>query len=107
MRPRPPYADPVKELKAKTREIRLANAKRRSELFNETFESVGSILSTMRGGSLASAHPHRCKCQDASGEKDPHKHYPEPPFSCARGCGCRAYHPALPEEETADATDTR
>lgn len=99
MKARPPYADKVKELVVRTREIRAANAKRRSELFNDTFESVGSILSTMRGGTLASAHQHRCKCQDASGEKDPHKHYPDPPHSCARGCGCRVYSPALPETQ--------
>lgn len=99
MKKRQPYADPVKELKAKTREIRLVNAERRSARFNETFESVGSILSTMRGSTLASAHPDRCKCQDVSGEKDPHKHYPEPPFSCARCSECDAYEPAVPEEQ--------
>lgn len=99
MKPDPPYADPVKELRRRTRAIRLENAKRRSQRFNDTFRGVGAILSTMRGSDLASAHPDRCRCQDASGEKDPHKHYPDPPFSCARGCGCRAYHPALPEQE--------
>lgn len=86
-------------LRQSVRKIRLANAQRRSALFNDTFESVGSILATMRGHSIASAHPHRCKCQDASGEKDPHKHYPEPPFSCARCSACDAYTPSLPEEE--------
>jgi hypothetical protein len=96
--------DAGRELKTTMKEIRLANARRRSELFNDTFESVGSILATMRGHSIASAHPHRCKCQDASGEKDPHKHYPEPPFSCARGCGCRAYTPAIPENEDISGT---
>lgn len=97
--PRPPWSDPVKEMKARTREILLANAKRRSARFNATFSSVGAMLATFRGYRLASEHPDRCRCQDASGEKDPHKHYPEAPFSCARGCGCRAYHPALPESK--------
>jgi len=107
MKKRPPYADPVKELKAKTREIRAENAQRRSALFNASFSSVGSILSTMRGSNLASAHPHRCKCQDVSGEKDPHKHYPEPPFSCARCSECDAYEPAVPEEIPDGLCDTR
>lgn len=98
-KPRPPHADAAKELRARTREIRLENARRRSARFNETFTSVGSILATMRGHRIAADHPDRCRCQDASGETDPHKHYPDPPFSCARGCGCRAYHPALPEAD--------
>lgn len=104
---RPVVDDPGRQLKKTTRQIRLDNAERRSALFNETFESVGSILSTMRGGDLASAHPHRCKCQDKSGEKGPHKHYPDPPFSCARCSDCDAYTPAIPEPETADAADPR
>lgn len=99
MKPRPPYADPVKELKARTAEIQTETNRRRSSNFNETFESVGAILSTMRGSDLASAHPDRCVCQDKSGEKDPHKHYHDPPFSCARCSNCTAYRPALPEPE--------
>lgn len=99
MKRRPPYADPVKEMKARVGEILLSNAERRSARFNESFTTVGAILNTMRGGDLATSHPDRCRCQDASGEKDSHKHYPEAPFPCARGCGCKAYHPAIEEEE--------
>lgn len=95
---RPPYADPVREMRERCKELSAATALRRNAQFNATFSGVGAILSTMRGGDLASAHPDRCKCQDRSGERDPHKHYPEPPHSCARGCGCRAYTAAVPED---------
>lgn len=97
-KPRPPHANPVREMQERCKELSAVTRARRNEAFNDCFRSVGSILATMRGHNLASSHPHRCKCQDRSGEKDPHKHYPEPPHSCARGCGCSAYEPALPEE---------
>jgi len=32
----------------------------------------------------------------------PHVHYPEPPYACARGCGCEAYDPAVPPVPTVD-----
>jgi len=98
-KPRPPHVDPVKELKARTREILLANAERRSARFNASFSRVGGMLACFRGMRFALDHPDRCRCQDRSGETTPHKHYPDAPFSCARGCGCRAYHPAAPEPE--------
>jgi len=99
MKARAPYADPVREMKERCSELSAATRLRRSENFNAAFSSVGAILDTMRGGNLAAAHPDRCTCQDRSGEEDPHKHYPQPPHSCARGCGCRAYHAAVPEPD--------
>lgn len=42
-------------------------------------------------------HPDRCRCQDRPDRfpGTPHKHYEEPPYSCAR-CACDAYAPADP-----------
>lgn len=90
MKRRPPWGDPVKELVVRTREIRAANAKRRSERFNDT---TGAFTWNHRS---AQEHPDRCRCQD---EATPHKHYPEPPHSCARCSACSAYSPAVPEPE--------
>jgi hypothetical protein len=43
------------------------------------------------------SHPDRCVCQTKETGQfagTPHKHYDEPPYSCAR-CGCEAYVPAI------------
>lgn len=90
-------------LRRNVRQLRAEEAKRRSALFSADFTLVGQLLHCMRGGRTAADHPHRCRCQDASGETDPHKHYPDPPHSCARGCGCRAYEPAVNDDAAAQA----
>lgn len=62
-------------------------AAERSKNFNDT---TGSL----RGGN---SHPDRCKCQEketGTYADTPHKHYPEPPYSCGR-CKCKAYEPAV------------
>jgi len=50
-----------------------------------------------RGKEPGSTHPDRCACQ--GNDPTPHKHYNEPPFSCARCSECDGYTPALPERK--------
>lgn len=57
--------------------------KERSENFNDT---TGVISWNYR---RAIDHPDACECQD---QGVPHKHYPDPPYGCAR-CVCEAYVP--------------
>lgn len=69
----------------------------RSKRFNETTGAVGYW--SAKGSTGAYEHPDRCICQ--KNDPTPHKHYPDPPFSCAR-CGhisCPAYKPAVAEAE--------
>lgn len=61
----------------------------RSRRFNETCGVFGYISRLGRTG--ANLHPDRCSCQGR--DTTPHKHYPEPPFACARCNPCHAYEP--------------
>ena len=65
----------------------------RSARFNETTGTHGYM--TVHGPTGADHHPDRCVCQN---ETTPHKHYPEPPHSCARCLECTAYEPAIGRE---------
>jgi hypothetical protein len=58
---------------------------------------VAAIWKGLRGGHT---DPNRCVCAEKEpihrdGGDTPHRHYEEPPFACARGCGCKAWEPAV------------
>jgi hypothetical protein len=66
----------------------------------ETRAAIGRRSQLIRKGLYGgNSDPNRCVC--AEKEKGqyagtPHTHYAEPPHACARGCGCKAYEPAMP-----------
>ncbi len=60
--------------------------------FNDAVGALGYVSSYGLTG--ANHHPDRCKCQGS--ETTPHKHYSQPPHSCARCHPCEAYRPAVP-----------
>jgi hypothetical protein len=80
----------------------------RSARFNETTGVYGYM--SQSGPLGGNHHPDRCVCQGnphpvretamglrrgvvgPNGDTTPHKHYPEPPYGCAR-CSCSAYAP--------------
>ena len=67
----------------------------RSRRFNDT---TGALSWRYRS---AAEHPDRCVCQN---ESTPHKHYSDPPYSCAR-CGsarCARYRPAIFDSQAID-----
>lgn len=66
----------------------------RSQRFNEQC-GVSGFMSTKgpRGGNH---HVDRCTCQQR--DTTPHKHYAEPPYSCARCVECKGYTPAVPSQ---------
>jgi len=60
------------------------------------------IRNGLHGGN---SDPNRCVCAEKETGRyadTPHVHYPEPPYACARGCGCEAYDPAVPPVPAVD-----
>ena len=60
-----------------------------------TAERVAAIHKGIYGGN---SDPNRCVCAEKEKGRNadtPHRHYEEPPYSCAR-CECTAYTPAIP-----------
>ena len=58
-------------------------------------ERVAAIHKGIYGGN---SDPNRCVCAEKELGRNadtPHRHYEEPPYSCAR-CECEAYVPAIP-----------
>ena len=81
----------------------------RSRRFNDTTGTHGFIFRGQRAGAMF--HPDRCVCQgnprvrradghgwEVWGDQIPHKHYSQPPYSCARCNECKCY---LPWDEAA------
>lgn len=81
----------------------------RSQRFNETTGTHGFVENGQRFGGMF--HPDRCVCQgnprvrsedgrrwEVWGDQIPHKHYPQPPYACARCNECSSY---LPHDEAA------
>lgn len=84
---------PMHERGARVYHREIAKPVDRRMRFENTCGALG--YTTKRGYTGANHHPDRCECQGS--DPTPHKHYYEPPHSCARCLECKAYKPAIPD----------
>jgi hypothetical protein len=89
------WIEPSAAAKARPRNVVTSGPDAGSASAAPTFaERVEAIGKGLRGGTT---DPNRCVCAEEEVGRyagTPHRHYPEPPFACAR-CECEAYRPAI------------